>query len=259
MISERMPHPERRREKAMITNAASGRKTDLDTRKSPINSSKDAMRQCAPQARDGAPGQAQAGHAASAGSAPDWTYDSQRSLTAKTTEDLYLKYTTRDGDVLEIHSETTEEIRYDESVRVGAGGKRPAVGDAEASDGAGAAEETDPKKKQLAELRKWAEQVEREVRAQQHKILEQMLKQSGRHLDMGDGRFVALFPECAIDGAVKAATGKRPEQPRRTGMNSFRLIGTRRILQIGLCILPRRWRKSREWIRRNSPKPSRKR
>jgi hypothetical protein len=201
----------------MITNAASGRKTDLDTRKSPINSSKDAMRQCAPQARDGAPGQAQAGHAASAGSAPDWTYDSQRSLTAKTTEDLYLKYTTRDGDVLEIHSETTEEIRYDESVRVGAGGKRPAVGDAEASDGAGAAEETDPKKKQLAELRKWAEQVEREVRAQQHKILEQMLKQSGRHLDMGDGRFVALFPECAIDGAVKAAKGEKAGAAEENG------------------------------------------
>jgi hypothetical protein len=198
----------------MITNAANARKTDLDTRKPPLNSSKDAMRPCAPQAREGAPPvQAQTGHAAaSAGSAPDWTYDSQRSLTAKTTEDLYLKYTTRDGDVLEIRSETTEEIRYDEYVHAGAGGKKPAVGDAEGPDGAEAAEETDPKKKQLAELRKWAKEVDREVRAQQHKILEQMLKQSGRQLDMGDGRFVALFHECAIDGAVKGETTGEAEE-----------------------------------------------
>jgi hypothetical protein len=187
----------------MITNAAGARKTDLDASKPSLNSSKDAQRGCAPQAQAATPAAGQAGAPAAAGFAPDWTYDSRRSLTAKTTDDLYLKYTTRDGDVLEIHSETTEEIRYDEYTHVGAGGKPSAAGGAEGSDEAGAAEETDPKKKQLAELREWAKQVDREVRAQQHKILEQMLKQSGRQMDMGDGRFVALFPEGAADGAGK--------------------------------------------------------
>ncbi|MEO6096861.1 MAG: hypothetical protein ABIW76_14775 [Fibrobacteria bacterium] len=195
----------------MITNAANARKTDLESPKASLNSSKDALCKGAPQAT--APAPAQPGPvAASAPCVPDWTYDSRRSLTAKTTEDLYLKYTTRDGDVLEIHSETNEEIRYDEYAHAGARGKEPALGDAEKLDDAGAAEETDPKQKQLAELREWAKQVEREVRAQQHKILEQMLKQSGRQMDMGDGRFLAFFPETGADGTGKSGEAGATEE-----------------------------------------------
>jgi hypothetical protein len=124
-----------------------------------------------------------------------------------------MKVTNKDGDVLELRAESTEESFTGGTPRMGAGG-RPAAGHGReghglrtamdkgaeakgtAAQGAVAqnadAEEADPKAKQLADLRAWAKEAEREVRKQQRAILEQMLKQAGKHVDSGDGKFLAV-------------------------------------------------------------------
>jgi hypothetical protein len=127
--------------------------------------------------------------------------------------------TSKDGkaDVLEGSSKTTEEFRYDEHVTIsadaralaaracgndGKGGKHGLTHDGaeEATDATDAqaaaeAEALDPKEKQLKELREWAKQVEREVRLQQHKILEQMLKQSGKDDGKNGSPFLMVTPD----------------------------------------------------------------
>lgn len=142
-----------------------------------------------------------------AASTPDWTYDSAVSTHSTRTESLYLKYTSRDGDVLELQAESSEDSYTSETARFSATSRALSAGrQADGSDAgsgllgadgktADAAE--DPKAKQLADLRAWAQQVEKELRQQQHKILEQILKQSGRPVDSGDGKFLMLY----VDGS----------------------------------------------------------
>jgi hypothetical protein len=182
----------------MISNAAGFRKSDLETPNSSLKIAKDAARADAarPEGRAHAADRSD-GHDHGAASAPDWTYDSHQSLSYQSTEDLYLKYTTRDGDTVELSYEKTETLRVEDSVHVSADAKALAAGadDAAAADKNGKAEETDPKAKQLAELREWAKQVEHEVRLQNRKILEQMLKQSGRFSEAGEGRFLMIMPD----------------------------------------------------------------
>lgn len=93
---------------------------------------------------------------------------------------------------------------------------------ADVADADAAAEESDPKTKQLQELREWAKQVEREVRLQQHKILEQLLKQPGRDGGKDGNPFLVVTPDgvcvkppdggCARPGgAEKAEAAQVPE------------------------------------------------
>lgn len=236
------PEP-RRRETEMITNAASASNLAPEQPKPSLKSPKDGgtHSQAASKPDASAP-KAKSGLSCSA--TPDWTYDSKTSLTYARTEDLYLKYTARNGDVLEVSTKTTEVFRYDEHVTISAdaralaaracakdgndgkdgkdgkgGGRGVAYDGARAMDtaDAGAAaetEETDPKAKQLKELREWAKQVEREVRLQQHKILERMLKQSGKDEDENGKPFLMVTPDgvCARPGkAEKAEEAQVPE------------------------------------------------
>jgi len=189
----------------MITNAASAPKMDLDLPKSSLKSSKDGLRP------DGLRSDGLRPEADAAGSsAPDWNYQSQTSLTAKTTDDLYIKYTTKAGDVVELHAGHSEEIQYDDYVSISADAKALAAGreakdsplSADAAKQAAADEAADPKAQQLKELREWAKEVEREVRKQSKWILEQSLKQSGKQMDLGDGRYLAIFTDGKTDDKV---------------------------------------------------------
>jgi hypothetical protein len=178
----------------MITNAAIASNLAPEPSKLPLKTPKDGSQ---------APGQA-------AASTPDWNYDSKTSLSYIRTEDLYLKYTSRDGDVLEMRSKTTEAFRYDEQVTISADARALAAracakDGAKDPDGTAEAEASDPKEKQLKELREWANQVEREVRLQQRNILERMLKRSGKDGDRNGSPFLMVTPDgvCARppDGA----------------------------------------------------------
>ena len=200
----------------MLTNAANAFNSAPEPAKFPLKTPKDG----------GVHGQAArspaVGHAASA--TPDWNYDSKTSLSYTRTEDLYLKYTSRDGDVLEMSSKTTEEFRYDEHVTIssdaralaaracGSNGKGAKAG-VEDQGQAGEAEAMDPKEKQLKELREWAKQVEREVRLQQHKILEHMLKQSGKDGGKVGEKHGSPFLVVTPDGVcVKPGNAEKTEE-----------------------------------------------
>ncbi|MDB5102588.1 MAG: hypothetical protein JWP91_277 [Fibrobacteres bacterium] len=188
----------------MISNSANVSRKDPVPPSPALNSSKDGPKT---EARNAAP-EAKEGPAVSA-SAPDWNYESRTSLSYSRTEDLYLKYTSRDGDVLEMSSHKSETADYRELLSISAGAKALAADDAKkkagGKDAAGNTEETDPKAKQLAELREWARQVEKEVRQQQLKILEQILKQSGKHVEAGEGRFLMVMPDGGPDASGPAA------------------------------------------------------
>jgi hypothetical protein len=193
-------------EREMITNATNASHSGPETAKASINSSKDAPN---PATRRGA-GKAE-------GWAPDWSGEANRTVYTSHTESLYMKYTSSDGDVLELRAESSEESYSSETVRFSATARALAAGhggpDAKRGEGAvkadgnpageTAAAEADPKAKQLAELREWAKQVERELRQQQHKLLERILKQSGRHVDSGDGKFLVFsVPPADREGAA---------------------------------------------------------
>ena len=184
----------------MITNAAIASNLAPEPPKPSLKTSKDGGVHCRAGSRADGSGAPAAGHATAY--TPDWNYDSKTSLTYTRTEDLYLKYTSRDGSMLEMSSQTTEEFRYDEHVTISADARalaaRACAKDADKAtepDPATEAEALDPKEKQLKELREWAKQVEREVRLQQHKILEQMLKQSGRDGDKHGNPFLVVTPD----------------------------------------------------------------
>ena len=148
----------------MITNAASALNLDVNPPKSPLNSSKDGLRSDAPRGggRHGDCAHSAADPGAAGSPAPDWSYDARQSLTATRTEDLYLKYTSKDGDVLEMRSEQTDTIRYDATVSISADAKALATGDAaehaplsaDAADKAAKDAELDPKAQQLKVIQK---------------------------------------------------------------------------------------------------------
>jgi hypothetical protein len=206
----------------MISNTASASSKTPEPAQPALNSSKDGSQVTAPAGQAAAPVKP----AKAENWAPDWTYDSRTSLQASRTEELYLRYTSKDGDVLEMRSETREETNYSEDIRISGKGRPWANGDAgldrpgangltiareahERNEARKAGEaEPDPKEKQLADLRKWAKEVEHELRLQQQRLLEQYLKQSGRHVDSGDGKFLIVY----IPGPGEKANAEGSEE-----------------------------------------------
>lgn len=189
MMEVRAARDGRRRERHMITDATSGLLADMEIPKSGLNSSKDSGR-----ARAQTP--TESGSGASAFSS---TYSLQ-------TDSLLLRYTSRDGDVLEIASEHSEETYSAAGAGIHACGRKPsgaagaddgtvAAENAAAAEGAAAEEagegnSVDARLLKLARLRDWAAEVEGEVRKQQQKILEEYLKRTGKYMDGGERFFV---------------------------------------------------------------------
>ncbi|HKP98650.1 MAG TPA: hypothetical protein VJ385_23160 [Fibrobacteria bacterium] len=190
----------------MIRNATNAPSTGAEIAKPALNSSKDDPKG---MAREGAPGARGADRRA-----PDGSGEANGTVYASHNESLYLKYTSRDGDVLELRAETSEESYSSETVRFGATARAQASGTADGQDAREA--ETagnDPKAKQLAELREWAKQVERELRLQQHELLERILKQSGRRVDSGDGKFLVFCMPSPEKDAESAASDEEANVP----------------------------------------------
>lgn len=145
-------------------------------------------------------------------------------------ETARFKFSSRDGDALESRGESgagacyagtgasrggspIEALEKSETANAadaGEGGAQaaavaanPAVGeDPEAT-------AVDPKEKRLAELRTWAEGVEKELRLQQQRLLEQLLKEPGRHVQSGDGKFLIIIagPE-SVDAESAESCGE---------------------------------------------------
>lgn len=185
----------------MITDATSGLLAGMEIPKPNLNSSKDAVRQ----------GPSQGGATASASLS---NYSLQ-------TESLHLKYTSRDGDVLEIAAEHSEETISYASARIHACGGKPS-GAAGVDDGAVTAENAaaavaanedaetvdgsaDARLLQLARLRDWAAGVEGELRKQQQKILEEYMKRTGKFMDGGEGRYFVIYAptQAELEGTAK--------------------------------------------------------
>jgi hypothetical protein len=120
-----------------------------------------------------------------------------------TADALHLKYTSKDGDVLEVDLEHREETFA--GVAFSAGNPADARSVLLASAAAGLAganaeaaepapSDADARLKKLAELRDWAAQVADEVRQQQRRILEEYLKRSGKFMPGFEGRFIVVQP-----------------------------------------------------------------
>jgi hypothetical protein len=127
-------------------------------------------------------------------------------------ESIHMKITSKDGDVLELNWEHREEtfagVSFAADAPAGKDGK-PSAGLGNAALLAGANSEAaeapaasaDARLKQLSQLRDWAAQVAEEVRQQNKRILEESLKQSGKFMPGGDGRFIMIY---VSDPAAKA-------------------------------------------------------
>jgi hypothetical protein len=120
-----------------------------------------------------------------------------------TTDALHLKYTSKDGDVLEVDLEHREEtfagIAFASGTHAGARKDQPAsaaasLAGANAEAAEPAAPDVDARLKKLAELRDWAAQVADEVRQQQRRILEEFLKRSGKFMPGYEGKFIVIQP-----------------------------------------------------------------
>lgn len=112
------------------------------------------------------------------------------------TESLHLKYTSKDGDVLELDYERSERIFAGVALSDGGGDRaaeRSGIAGENSEAAVPAASDADGKLAKLARLRDWATQVADEVRKQQKRILEESLKQSGRFQPGGEGRFIVVF------------------------------------------------------------------
>ncbi len=205
----------------MIGNATASLVGDRDIPKPALNSSKDS----APAASGPACAPAAANNA-------DWSFSASATSYSYQNESLHMKYTSRDGDVLELTAESTEEtyafagVQYDSRGRTGdaplGGGAAAefldsvakqagvdgidgllAAGNTEAADGAEGAE-GDARVLQLKRLREWAAEVEKEVRKQSQRILEESLKRMGKHVDAGDGRFCIIYVDQSGEGSDAA-------------------------------------------------------
>jgi hypothetical protein len=119
------------------------------------------------------------------------------------TDALHLKYTSKDGDVLEVDLEHREEtfagVSFATDARGGARKGLPAsaaagMAGANAEAAEPASPDVDARLKKLAELRDWAAQVADEVRQQQRRILEEYLKRSGKFMPGCEGRFIVVQP-----------------------------------------------------------------
>lgn len=207
MMEVRAARDGRRREMHMITDAASGPLANMELPKSGLNSTKDSGR-----ARTQAPADSGSGASAFA------------STYALQTDSLLLKYTSRDGDVLEIASEHSEETYSAAGAGIHAYARKPsgaagvddgavtaenaAAAEAAGAEGAASADGTagdnsvDARLLKLARLRDWAVEVEGEVRKQQQKILEEYLKKTGKFMDGGE-RFFVIY-SASPDEAGKA-------------------------------------------------------
>jgi hypothetical protein len=197
----------------MHSNGINNWKSAPDSAKPTLNSSKSALKSAAVTGPAGAP----QSRATVGTSAADATVLSAHS------ESLYLKLTNSDGDVLEIKAESSEVAYSGGSAGHGATpvpARQAADGGPDLADGAPAGKDVsaaeDPKAKQLADLRAWAKQVERELRQQQHKLVEQALKQSAQHVDSGDGKFLLVYTSMtgkSADGSDAAQSDEEANVP----------------------------------------------
>ena len=129
------------------------------------------------------------------------------------TDTLHLKYTSKDGDVLELdlehHEESFAGVAFAAGSPAGARAEgaadkgRPAavLAGANTEAAAAAGEAADARLEKLARLRDWAAQVADEVRKQQKRILEEYLQRSGKFMPGWEGRFIV------IHGAEEAESG----------------------------------------------------
>ncbi len=198
----------------MTSNAIGALKSDLESAKPNLNSSKDTPK-----------GQAIAEPAGSPQSwAPDWTYGSSTTVASAQTESLYMKYTSRDGDVLELTAESSEvsysseTASYSGTARARGAGRDEGNGlpafSASAQAGQDVSGAEDPQAKQTAGIRAWAKQVVSELRQQQHKLMEQVLKQSGKHVDSGDGKFLLVYSSTTVQSADGKQADPSQDEPQ---------------------------------------------
>jgi hypothetical protein len=135
-----------------------------------------------------------------------------------TTDALHLKYTSKDGDVLEVDLEHREEtfagvaFATDAPADARSGllaSAAAGLAGANAEAAEPAAPDVDARLKKLAELRDWAAKVADEVRQQQRKILEEYLKRSGKFMPGSEGRFIVIqaSPEDAKADAADCEAG----------------------------------------------------
>lgn len=122
-------------------------------------------------------------------------------------EDLYLKYKNKDGDVVEVSAHMEEEVYYHSETSMVSDnydkhGCKHGAGDLaldpKAKDAA-AADETDPTKKAWADVRAWAKRMQEELKQQQLELLKEALrKNGGRTVEAGNGKFIVLM--VSLDG-----------------------------------------------------------
>lgn len=141
----------------------------------------------------------------------------QAAFASVESDSLHMKFTSKDGDVVEVDWEHREEVfagvAFAATAPTGASNMNPPAGtnasDAKESADKGQAEaataganaeaaqpaatSADARLQQLARLREWAAQVADEVRKQQKHILDESLKQSGKFMAGGDGRFILIY------------------------------------------------------------------
>ena len=126
------------------------------------------------------------------------------------TDSLHMQYTSKDGDVVEVDWEHREEVlagvafAKDAPANVSADkGQAEAATAGANAEAAQPATSADTRLGQLARVRDWATQVADEVRKQQKHILDESLKQSGKFMPGGDGRFILIY--AAADQTSSAA------------------------------------------------------
>lgn len=134
------------------------------------------------------------------------------------------RFTSRDGDALEKRSgpgagacyagasrggSPIEALGKSEAAKAAEDGAGPTSGPGEAGEAVPLQDaEADPKEKRLAELRTWAEGVEKELRLQQQRLLERLLKEPGRHVQSGDGKFLIIIAGPDAAGAADAESAE---------------------------------------------------
>jgi len=147
----------------------------------------------------------------------------QAAYASVESDSLHMKYTSKDGDVVEVDWEHREEVFAGVAFAADAPGKgadkssadkgpaEAATAGANAEAAQPAATSADARLEQLARLREWAAQVADEVRKQQKHILDESLKQSGKFMSGGDGRFILIYAEARTsetDGKESAGEGE---------------------------------------------------
>jgi hypothetical protein len=134
-------------------------------------------------------------------------------------EDLYLKYTNRDGDVYEVHSSYSEETFLHKEAKMltdtyekSRAQKITAKGtDTKQGDGT---ESVDDKNATMDGVRVWVDKMKEELKQQQAILVKAIMKDQGRTVDSGDGKFFVLYASLAVnskEGDDSEETSSVPE------------------------------------------------